>query len=240
MKHTHISKRSNGFTMIELLITLAITSFLILGSVTFLVSARNSNQLQSALSDLSSSGRFALDQIARDLRMSGYRETDWTAGALDTVVTGVNDVSEVGGDTLSVVYEGFRDCAFVQRGADTDGDGDLDPGIVTNVYQVVGGELQCNGQTITNGVQEMQVYFGEDINASNSANRWMAPGEAGLNMERVVSVRIHLLARTNSNNINPGAQSYFFDNEWRNFDNPVDDGQIRREYLVTVALRNPT
>jgi prepilin-type N-terminal cleavage/methylation domain-containing protein len=240
MKITHIRKRSSGFTIIELMITLAITSFLILGSVTFLVSARNSNQLQSALSNLSSSGRFALDQIARDLRMSGYRETDWTAGALASVVLGTNADSDVGGDTLTVVYEGFRDCAFVQRGVDIDGDGDLDPGIVTNVYQVVDGELQCNGQTITDGVQEMQIYFGEDTNASNSANRWMAPGEAGLNMQRIVSVRIHLLARTNSNNINPGAQRYYFDSEWRNVQDPVDDRQIRREYLITVALRNPT
>jgi len=246
MKNNHIIQSSRGFTIIELMITMAITSFLILGSVTFLVSARNSNQLQTALSDLNSSGRFGLDQISRDLRMSGYREEDWTAGALDTVITATNGTSDDGGDSISIVYEGYRDCAFVSLGfmEDLDGDGIGEtprPGLVTNTYQVVDGNLQCNGQSITSGVEEMQVYFGEDTDANESPNRWIAPGTAGLNMERVVSVRIHLLARTTGNNdLSQGLQKYWFDNVYRNETDPVDDGQIRREYLVTVALRNPT
>jgi len=246
MKNNHIIQSSRGFTIIELMITMAITSFLILGSVTFLVSARNSNQLQTALSDLNSSGRFGLDQISRDLRMSGYREEDWTAGPLDTVITATNGASDDGGDSISIVYEGYRDCAFVSLGTmeDLDGDGIGEtprPGLVTNTYQVVDGNLQCNGQSITSGVEEMQVYFGEDTDANESPNRWIAPGTAGLNMERVVSVRIHLLARTTGNNdLSQGLQKYWFDNVYRNETDPVDDGQIRREYLVTVALRNPT
>ena len=87
----------------------------------------------------------------------------------------------------------------------------------------------------------MQVYFGEDTDATASPNRWMAPGTVGLNMERVVSVRVHLLASTSGNSdLSRGVQQYWFDNAYRNTTDPVDDGQIRREYLVTVALRNPT
>jgi len=246
MKNTHISHRKRGFTIIELMITMTITSFMILGSVTFLVSARSSNQLQTALSDLNSSGRFGLDQISRDLRMSGYREEDWTAGALDVVVSAIHGESADGGDSISIVYEGFRDCGFVSVGTmeDLDGDGVAEtprPGLVTNVYQVLDGNLLCNGQSITSGVDEMQVYFGEDTDANESPNRWIAPGTVGLNMERVVSVRVHLLASTSGNSdLSRGVQRYWFDNAYRNTTDPVDDGQIRREYLVTVALRNPT
>ena len=39
MTCTHTKNRSRGFTIIELMITLVITSVLILGSVNFLVSA---------------------------------------------------------------------------------------------------------------------------------------------------------------------------------------------------------
>ncbi len=67
---------------------------------------------------------------------------------------------------------------------------------MTNVYQVVDDALQCNGQAVTSGVEEMQVYFGEDTDANDVANRWMSPGTAGLNMERVVAVRVHVLAKT--------------------------------------------
>ncbi len=227
MKNMNANSRSRGFTLIELMITLVITTVLILGSLTFLVSARKSNQVQAALSGLNASGRFSLEQISRDIRMSGYRESDWTLGALESVVTAVNGDSVDGGDSLTLVYEGPRDCAFAVAPAR----------LVTNVYQVVDGVLQCNGQSVTNGVEEMQIYFGEDTDANLVANRWMSPGAAGLDMARVVSVRIHLLASTDGTALNPGAQAYHFNNAEQQ---AVDDGQIRREYSVTVALRNPT
>ena len=50
-------------------------------------------------------------------------------------------------------------------------------------------------------------------------------------------VRVHLLVRTNANAVSSGAQAYYFNNAQQV---AVDDGQIRREYSVTVALRNPT
>jgi prepilin-type N-terminal cleavage/methylation domain-containing protein len=233
MTCAHTKIRSRGFTIIELMITLVITSVLILGSVNFLVSARKSNNVQAALSALTSSGRFGLDQLTRDIRMAGYRDTDWTLGPMENVLSAVDGDAADGGDSLSVIYEARRNCAFGQPAVLNA----FGVGAVTNVYQVVNGALQCNGQTITGGVQEMQIYFGEDTDASNVANRWVAPGTAGLDMARVVSVRIHLLARTNGNNVSTTPTPYRFDNAQRD---AVDDGQIRREFSVTVALRNPT
>ena len=219
--------RSRGFTIIELLVTLAITSVLILGAITFLASADKSNRVQSALSGLNVSGRFGLDQVARDLRMSGYRNNNWMLGALPNVITAVDGLVATGGDSISVLYHGARDCTYAAAPG----------GIVTNTYQVVNGALQCNGQAVTGGVQEMQVYFGEDIDANGVANRWLSPNTAGLDMTRIVSVRIHLLVRTNGNAISSGPQAYYFDDQMQA---AVDDGQIRREYSLTVSLRNPT
>ena len=52
--------RNRGFTIVELMVTLAITSILVLGAITFLASADKSNRVQSALSSLNVSGRFGL------------------------------------------------------------------------------------------------------------------------------------------------------------------------------------
>ena len=41
--------RNRGFTIVELMITLAITSVLALGAITFLASAHQANRLQTAL-----------------------------------------------------------------------------------------------------------------------------------------------------------------------------------------------
>ncbi len=216
-----------GFTIIELMVTLAITSVLVLGAITFLASADKSNRVQSALSGLNVSGRFGLDQIARDIRMSGYRDSDWTLGPLNNVIGATDGAAATGGDSIALLYEGTRDCTYAPAVV----------GIVTNTYQVVNDRLECNGQPITGGVQEMQIYLGEDTDNNGVANRWMSPGVVGLEMTRVVSVRIHLLVRTDGNDISSGPQAYYFDSAQQA---AVDDGQIRREYSVTVALRNPT
>ena len=217
-----------GFTIIELMVTLAISSVLILGATTFLASADRSNRLQTALSGLNVSGRFGLEQLARDLRMSGYRDSNWTFGALGNAISASNGLAADGGDSITVAYEGARDCNFA-----------LAPGgIVINAYQVVNGSLECNGLPFTGGVQEMQVYLGEDTDNNAVANRWLAPDTPGLDMTRIVSVRIHLLVVTNANAISSGPQAYYFNNTQHQA--AVDDGQIRREYSTTIALRNPT
>lgn len=218
---------NRGFTIVELMISLAIGMVLILGATSFLATTDRSNRLQSAVSGLNISGRFGLDRLARDIRMSGYRDSNWAMGPLNNVITATDGLAADGGDSITLLYEGTRDCAFA-----------LAPGgIVTNTYQVLNGNLECNGQAVTGGVQEMQIYLGEDTDNDGVANRWMSPGTAGLDMTRLVSVRIHLLVRTNGNNISAGTQGYYFNNAQQA---DIGDGQIRREYSVTIALRNPT
>ena len=224
--HNRIA-RNRGFTIVELMISLAIAMVLILGATSFLATTDRSNRLQSAVSGLNVSGRFGLDRLARDIRMSGYRDTNWALGPLANVIAATDGLAADGGDSITLLYEGARDCAFA-----------LAPGgVVTNTYQVVNGNLECNGQAVTGGVQEMQIYLGEDTDNDGVANRWMSPGTAGLDMTRLVSVRVHLLVRTNGNNISLGTQGYYFNNAQQA---DIGDGQIRREYSVTIALRNPT
>ena len=218
---------NRGFTIVELMISLAIGMVLILGATSFLATTDRSNRLQSAVSGLNISGRFGLDRLARDIRMSGYRDSNWAMGPVNNVITATDGLAADGGDSITLLYAGTRDCAFA-----------LAPGgIVTNTYQVLNGNLECNGQAVTGGVQEMQIYLGEDTDNDGVTNRWMSPGTAGLDMTRLVSVRIHLLVRTNGNNISSGAQGYYFNNAQQA---DIGDGQIRREYSVTIALRNPT
>ncbi len=219
--------RHRGFTIVELMVTLAITSILVLGAVTFLATADQANRLQSALSGLNVSGRFGLDQLARDIRMSGYRNSDWTLGALTNVISATDGPATTGGDSIALLYESTRDCIYAPAVA----------GVVTNTYRVLNDNLECNGQPVTGGVQEMQIYLGEDTDNNGVANRWLPPGTVGLDMTRVVSVRIHLLVRTDGNALSSGPQAYYFDSATQA---AVNDGQIRREYSVTVALRNPT
>ena len=64
--------RSGGFTIIEVMVAMAMTSVLLLGTATLFSSSHRGGQVQTTVSDLSATGRFALDVLGRDLRMAGY------------------------------------------------------------------------------------------------------------------------------------------------------------------------
>lgn len=99
---------------------------------------------------------------------------------------------------------------------------------------------------LVEGVENMQILYGEDTdmvfpppalplpNGDRSANRYVAAGTAGLNMRRVVSVRIGLVLRTKENNLATSVQSY-------NFNGAVvtpADRRLRRIFSTTIGLRN--
>jgi type IV pilus assembly protein PilW len=218
--------RARGFTIIEIMVALAMTSVLLLGTATLFASSHRGGQVQTTVSDLTATGRFALDVLSRDLRMAGYRDSNWSVGALTDVVEADEREAADGGDTITVRYEAPRDCNFAPAVA----------GLISNQYRVIDGILNCNGQPLINGVEQMQVYFGEDLNDDGSPNRFLPPGTAGLTMSRVVAIKLHVLVRSNTVGIATIPQPFYFDNQLRD---AIDDGQIRREYSVTVAFRNP-
>jgi len=77
---------------------------------------------------------------------------------------------------------------------------------------------------LVEGVENMQILYGEDTDNDQTANRYVAADAAGLNMNNVVSVRITLTLRT----IEDGLASVTANG----------DRRIRRNYTTTVAIRN--
>ncbi|NOS87694.1 MAG: hypothetical protein HOP34_03995, partial [Methylococcaceae bacterium] len=63
----------NGLTMVEFLIAMMLGVFLTGGLIQLFADSRKTYQVQEGLSRVQENGRFALDFIARDIRMSGYR-----------------------------------------------------------------------------------------------------------------------------------------------------------------------
>ena len=92
------------------------------------------------------------------------------------------------------------------------------PGLFLNVDGV--------DQEVVEGVEDMQILYGEDTDANNTANRYVPAGTAGLNMDNVVSVRIGLTLRTLEDNVALVTAN--------------GDRRIRNTFNMTVALRNRT
>jgi type IV pilus assembly protein PilW len=64
--------RARGFSIIELLIAMTISVVLLAGVVTLFANSRKTYETTDHMSRIQENGRFALDQIARDLRSAGY------------------------------------------------------------------------------------------------------------------------------------------------------------------------
>jgi len=93
--------------------------------------------------------------------------------------------------------------------------------------QVSGLYRSDNGTTaveLVEGVESMQILYGEDTNGNGTANRYLAAGVAGLNMSRVISVRIDITLVTLSNNLSTDKSS--------------SDRRIRQRFSTTTTIRN--
>jgi len=62
-----------GMTLIEIMIALLIGAFLLGGILQIFINSKQTNRMQEGLSRLQENGRFALDFLAKDIRMAGYR-----------------------------------------------------------------------------------------------------------------------------------------------------------------------
>jgi len=65
-------KKQSGLTLIELMVTVAISSVILAGVVNIYIGSLSQAKLTTNLSSMQESGRFALEVMARDIRMAGY------------------------------------------------------------------------------------------------------------------------------------------------------------------------
>ncbi|MBT8130925.1 MAG: PilW family protein [Gammaproteobacteria bacterium] len=212
-----------GFSLIELMVALAISSVLLLGLSSIFVSSSQSRTVQTALAGIHETGRFGLDQMSRHIRMTGSRSANWTLGPVPSALVATDGTS----DSLRLTYQDTLDCNLVAAPAS---------GFVTNVFDVVGNALRCNGLDLIDNVQEMQVFLGEDTDNDDVPNRLVAPGSAGLQMNRVVSINLNLLVASNENAVS--VNTPVFSHDFWNTVPESTDTRIWREYSTTISLRN--
>lgn len=223
-------------TLIEIMISLLLGAFLIGGVMKVFVSTRQTHNVLEELSRLQENGRFALDFIARDLRMADYREFGCEAFAYvepDRPLTGADD------DTTN---------AFILNGTDSiavrwvTGPAPCSSGPNNKPYQISNGGNLNNGVTdIVEGVENMQILYGVDSDATlDGVANYYVPGTAAnfpnaAAWARVVSVRVSLLLRTLDDNVASQPLAYSFNGT--DFP-PPGDRRIRRVFTSTIALRN--
>lgn len=88
-------------------------------------------------------------------------------------------------------------------------------------------------QELVEGVEDMQIQYGEDTDADGSPNYYVS-ADAVVTWTSVVSVRLSLLMRTMEDNLTDAPQNYSFNGVVA----AAPDRRLRRVFTTTVGLRN--
>jgi len=228
-----------GFTLIELMVTVAIALFLLGGLLTILQNVRATYGNQQALAQLQDQQRFAMTVLTDVIQAGGYFPDPvkmtitsalpaagaYQAGQAFTGTQGAGGPDSIGVRYVTAGGDGVILC-----------DGSTNPGpagtsqAYTNVFTVVPpaagapGQLLCtlNGNpplAIVSGVQGLQIYYGVKRNAAIAdynvdtyltADQMLLAGPNGNDWDNISSVRV-ILTFTNPLAGQPGQQPIIFE-----------------------------
>ncbi|MBI3585093.1 MAG: prepilin-type N-terminal cleavage/methylation domain-containing protein [Nitrospinae bacterium] len=103
----YLKSNQKGFSLIELLIALAIGSIVLLAAYNLFMSQKKSHELQGQLVDAEQNARAALDLLTRELRLAGSGVTRTTATLISDAAAGattLNVASSTGFSSGNTIY----------------------------------------------------------------------------------------------------------------------------------------
>ena len=218
--HTGPNARQRGVTVVELLIAMLLGLFLMSSLYFMYFKSRQAYRYQNGLAQVQEQGRFATNFLTKSLRMAGFPGDDMPPG---------NKIEGVDGptDTVTVRLRDDLDCQEVATA-----------GVAVNRFRINASNLECSGDGIiwdiyVRNVEDMQILYGEDLNADGLANRYLTATE-GPDWTNVVVARVSLLVRSTD----------YATGQSEEYQNLVGitvappDKRLRRSFVTTIALRN--
>jgi len=259
MRMMLIRKLNQGFSLIEVMVSITLSLILLAGVLQIFLNTKNMYNLGSGFSQLQENGRFTSAYLARTIRFAGYRSTPSTGNfpmmeitfpTTAPYINGTSNAGQNGSDTLTIRYQGsgngsgtpdgtIRDCLNQPIDANT---------IATSTFSLTANnELQCQAinsnaatanstQILINGVENMHMLYGEDLNNDNTADRYVGSNFVGLDLNKVVSVRLSLLLRSDDP-IKPNTNSITYNLLGTTY-TPSTDQFMRQQVTFTILLRN--
>ena len=249
-----------GVGLIEIMVALVVVSLLTIVMITVFLSSRASFLTQEQVGRMQESGRYAWHLIAAEIQRAGYRREPWDPPKLGFAFTA--NTADGGGkspDVIELQYETDRDCfsdynSVTEDLLQPDGVSKL---TVPRYYQKVirfsvdndqllyrcsygppnGTLTQQIDNPVADGIENLQIQYGEDLTRDFSVNRWVDAGDWN-NFSNVVSVRVAVLART-PEEFTTEADQETFDLYGVTID-PAGDNRIRRVYPGQISVRNLT
>jgi prepilin-type N-terminal cleavage/methylation domain-containing protein len=169
-----------GMTFIELLVALAIVSFLMGGVYRLVISQVRAHTAQEEVADAQQGVRAAMGQMVRDIRMAGYDNDSSTSKiVIDHPITpGSNQLS------ISYEYDDTTEYTVIYR---LNG-GDLVRQLT--VTKDMGAPTALN-ETLLEGVNSLSFIYGLDTNNDGVADSWVSASGV---TSKVIAIRVQISA----------------------------------------------
>lgn len=244
-----------GFTLLELMIALALTAFLLLSIVQVFAAAKASYRTQDAISRVQESSRFVSQFLMFHMRHAGYVPVDVAdSKSLDSVITAdTADGGAGGNDVLSFAYFADNNCAE-QPNPVVDAFGNPAFYVKQLRFSVDAADnlimrceygrtqapadlaVQINNAVVVEGVDTFQVLYGEDVDFDESVDRWV-PANQWDDELRIIAAQFGLLLRSPEQATGVDRQTY---NVLGTVVPAANDGLIRKPALGVSSFRNLT
>ena len=219
-RYTRPITRQRGMTLVELMIAMLLGIFLMGGLYLTFNQTKQAYRYQNGLSQIQEQGRFAITFLTKSVRVAGFPGDNRPPG---NTIEGTDGET----DSITIRLRDDRDCRDFPTA-----------GVAINRFRIDGGNLQCSGDGIAwdvfvPNVEDMQIWYGEDLDADGIANRYVTATE-GPAWANVVTTRVSLMIRSTDNTASqPEAYLSLLGNAV-----VAQDKRLRRPFVTTIALRN--
>ena len=212
-----LAPRQAGFSLVELMVAMALSIFLIGGVTLTYLSGRATSVETEELSRMQENLRFAADFLVRDIRNAGFRDhLTLTFAQYEEIGKNFAEINSTG-DSLTIRYAGRGSCG---RAFSSD---EEDLKLIENTYSVQGGRLLCAG------VETVNV----DSPGSPTPPVELATGIAGIEFEFVMPEGVAQPSVCNFFNVEDIATACIGVRITLEF-----EGEPNREAEITSAFRN--
>lgn len=108
-----------------------------------------------------------------------------------------------------------------------------EPALYRQGIQNTGGVTGTQANELVEGIEDMQVLYGEDSTGDGTADYYV-PFDEVVDDEDIISIRVSLLVRSSEDTIVRDGQTLAFNGANVTF----NDGRLRKVFTTTIALRN--